>query len=233
VGLSIGYELSLPSSVTQDAIAERLEHVRLDCIPMPGVSVDSALTVGTDWGAAAFPVGRGRVQQMEVIEPEVAVYFTLRPGEGAEPAIFGLARHRPNPRTRGRWFGQWACKTQYAASPKHGGIDHFVRCHLAVIAALDLVKRRRISVKVFDDGGFWKSRRLPRLLAALDAHDRVIARVVGRFKDAFADRGGVVAPITERPDFEHLEAATRPGAPPERWSVDVRALLRWTKGRRS
>jgi hypothetical protein len=45
------------------------------------------------------------------------------------------------------------------------------------------------------------------LLRSLREWDAVIAKFVGQFSDVLgADLGTIVAPIKERPDFEHLEA---------------------------
>jgi len=233
LGLSIHYELSLPGSTPREAVERIVERLRRICATLPLDVVADAIASeqgACEWGAISVPRGRGRVRTMEMIEPEQAVYFAARPGAGCEPVFLGVARHRPNGLTRGRWFGQWACKTQYAASPQHGGIDHFVRCHLAVIAMLDEVKRLKIGVKVRDEGRYWTTRRVPRLLKALDLYDRVIARIVGRVKDAFADRDAVVAPITQRPDFEHLEAGTTRRTAKPSWTSGVRALVRRTGG---
>ena len=231
MGLSIHYTLTLPAAAKREAVERSVEALRRACAPLPLDFAADAIASddGTcEWGAVAIPQGRGRVRTMAMIEPRQAVYFAARPGAGCEPVFLGVARHPENPTTRGRWYGQWACKTQYASSPQHGGLDHFVRCHLAVIAMLDEAKRLEFGLKVSDEGGYWTSRRLPRLLATLDRYNRVIARLAGRMKDTF--KGSFVAPITKRPDFEHLEAGAK-RAVPTSWSPEVRALVRRTRGR--
>jgi hypothetical protein len=46
-----------------------------------------------------------------------------------------------------------------------------------------------------------------RLLRSQRDWDAIIAKFVGEFSDAIgAESGTVIAPIKERPDFEHLEA---------------------------
>lgn len=112
------------------------------------------------------------------------------------------------PRHEGRWYGFSGCKTMYAADPSCGGLDHFIKCHLGLIAALGEAESLGFGVTVTDSGGYWQTHELPRLLGELHRWNQVVAQVVGPIKDAFEERGdGIVrAPITERPDFEHLEA---------------------------
>jgi hypothetical protein len=86
-------------------------------------------------------------------------------------------------------------------------------------------------VKVTDEGGYWRGRRVPRLLAMLEKYDQIIARVAGRLKDALAKEGvSMAAPITERPDFEHLEAGGS-RATPAAWTEETKALIARTRGK--
>jgi hypothetical protein len=237
VGLSIHYELSLPGSTPREAVERIVEQLRRFAATLPIERVtDEIISCDGDcpWGAIFLPSKggrRGKTRRLEALEPECAVFFSVFPGAGSESAYVGFARHRPNPVTRGRWFGQWACKTQYASSPAHGGVDHFVRCHLALVAILDEAKRLKLGVKVNDEGGYWRGRRLPRLLAMLEKYDQIIARVAGRLKDALAKEGvSMAAPITERPDFERLEAGGKQ-APKPAWSEETKALIARTRGK--
>ena len=87
------------------------------------------------------------------------------PGEGCETAVFGLVRRRPRipgefyrtrkPRWNSRWQLHAWCKTYYAAER---GLEHFVQCHERIIQLLDLWCRADVSVRVRDEGGFWKNR---------------------------------------------------------------------------
>ncbi len=237
MGLSISYELSLPASTPREAVERVLEKLRRFAASLPVEKVGGEIVSCDDdcpWGAIVLPAKggkRGKTQRLEALEPESAVFFPVEPGAGAETAFIGFARHRPNPVTRGRWFGQWSCKTQYASSPAHGGIDHFVRCHLALVAILDEAKRLKIGVNVRDEGGYWRGRRVPRLLVMLAKYDQIIARVAGRLKDALAKEGvSMAAPITERPDFERLEAGAS-GAMPAAWSEETKSLIARTRGK--
>lgn len=96
------------------------------------------------------------------------------PGEGCATAVFGLMRRRPRdpgvwPRCRRTrrdacWELHEYCKTYYAALVSH---DHFVRCHERVIRLLDLWRRAGVTVRVQDEGGFWKSRSREALAAQI------------------------------------------------------------------
>ena len=100
------------------------------------------------------------------------------PGEGCEPAVFGLIRRRPrvpgdwektrNPRWNSRWeLAAW-CKTYYAA--EHG-LEHFVQCHERVVQLLELWRRADVKVRVHDEGGHWKTRSREALAAQIGDHE--------------------------------------------------------------
>jgi len=96
------------------------------------------------------------------------------PGEGCEPAVFGLVRHRPripgepwrtrHPRRNSRWEFNAFCKTCYAATH---GMEHFIQCHERVIRLLDLWCRADVRVKVHDGSGFWQVRSRETLAAQI------------------------------------------------------------------
>ncbi len=155
--------------------------------------------------------------------PRAVVAFTAWPGEGCEEANFGLrllpARLQVHTtsgepywlaaakRDRG-WTWDSFCKTQYANNPRCGGVQHFLLCHLTVIAVLDAARQFGFSVEVSDEGGFWADRSVEALAKEVGSWDQHLAALVGALKDQAATQGMTVeAPITERPDFEHLEAA--------------------------
>ena len=113
--------------------------------------------------------------------------------------------------TTGLHGWQWhsSCKTQFASNPNAGGVENFVRCHLAVIRLLDAAKAIGILEEVKDGGGFWENRDVKALVETVGQWNRHIAGIVGQFKDQFG--GTTIAPITEYPNFEHLEAEGRKG----------------------
>jgi hypothetical protein len=99
--------------------------------------------------------------------------FTTEPGDGCESASFGLGLFPrqilvDHPDQPGRmvnvrtgatgWRWSAFCKTQYAAHSPHGGVIHFLRCHLLVIRLLDLAQELGIWANVNDESGFWRDR---------------------------------------------------------------------------
>lgn len=149
------------------------------------------------------------------VKPKHVVAFSTYPGEGCEQANFGLALYPPavfprDPITgRGHkvdtglkgWCWSSFCKTQYAT--QHG-LDHFVRCHLSVIRLLDHAKELGILANVSDEGDYWEKRDVKALASEVGDWNEGMAALVGKLKDLFG--GDITAPITNFPDFEHLEA---------------------------
>ena len=111
--------------------------------------------------------------------------------------------------TRRRGYYSWHsfCKTQYAGNPKLGGEPNFLKAHLSLIELLDQIKAAGVQVRIRDDSRYAKHRDVNRLLRDLRRWDAVVANIVGKFSDALGDNSdSLVAPIKDRPDFEHLEA---------------------------
>lgn len=168
--------------------------------------------------------------------PSLHVVCFMANIKGSETATFGLASHPPvvvhredliteepfggetrqigagatvevPTRLRG-WYSWSGCpKTQYAANPKLGGIPNFLRAHLSIFKAIDEAKRLGLTTRIRDDAKYWRHRDEAKLIKELARWDNIVAGIVGRISDAMGDSvEGVVAPIKERPDFEHLEA---------------------------
>jgi hypothetical protein len=149
------------------------------------------------------------------VKPKHVVAFSTWPGEGCEEANFGLCLYPgvlkiADPRTghdrRLRtgltgWCWSSFCKTQYAT--RHG-MDHFLRCHLSVVRMLDHAKQLGILSSVSDEGDYWEKRDMRALAQEVGEWNELIAAQAGRLKDLLGDK--VEAPITQFPDFEHLEA---------------------------
>lgn len=111
--------------------------------------------------------------------------------------------------TRRRGYYSWHsfCKTQYAANPKLGGEANFLKAHLTLIELFDQIQATGVKLQIRDDSKYARHRNVDRLLRSLREWNAVIANVVGKVSDALSDKpGAVVAPIKDRPDFEHLEA---------------------------
>jgi hypothetical protein len=110
-------------------------------------------------------------------------------------------------RRRGYYSWQSFCKTQYAGNPKLGGEANFIKAHLSLIELLDQIQAAGVDVRIRDDSRYAMHRDVDRLLRSLREWDAIIARIAGSFGDALgSEAGSLIAPIKERPDFEHLEA---------------------------
>lgn len=146
------------------------------------------------------------------LRPEHVIAFSTWPGPGCEAANFGLCRYpatinvagRPIPTRLPAWHWNSFCKTQYTSNPDAGGVANFVRCHLVVIKLLDRARQLGLLAEVKDEGGFWETRNVASLVKTIGQWNRHMAGLVGRINDWFG--GEFVAPITDYPDFEHLEA---------------------------
>jgi hypothetical protein len=111
--------------------------------------------------------------------------------------------------TRRRGYYSWhaSCKTQYAGHPQLGGEANFLRAHLSLIELLDQLQAGGWGVQIGDDSGYAKHRDADQLLESLRQWNAIVATVAGRLSDALGDDAGeLIAPIKDRPDFEHLEA---------------------------
>ena len=94
-----------------------------------------------------------------------------------------------------------------SARPKLGGEANFLKAHLALVELLDQIQAAGVHVRIRDDSRYAKHRDVDRLLRSLRDWDAIVAKFVGSIADALADEpGSLIAPIKDRPDFEHLEA---------------------------
>ncbi len=139
--------------------------------------------------------------------PEELMMFSTWPGEGCEEANFFLGRFpaeviyegRAIPTGLAAWCGRSFCKTQYASTVS---LAHFLRCHLAVSAALEKAKALKFLKEVHDEGDYWTKRDVRALAQEVGEWNEMIAGFVGAM-DAAGLTG--VSPITEHPQFELLE----------------------------
>ena len=153
-------------------------------------------------------------QRSYKVPPGWLIAFETYPGEGSEPANFGLTLppktfkvDGKNVRTKLEAF-TWGsfCKTQYASNPKYGGVANFLKCHLSIVALLDYAKEIGILREVSDEGQFWEKRDVKALAENVGEWNNMIASVFGQLKDSFGvDQ--LVGAIQSFQNFEHLEAA--------------------------
>jgi len=129
------------------------------------------------------------------VMPKQFIMFSTSPGEGCEDADFGLAIYpgilpTQDPRTGharrlrtglSGWCWSSFCKTIYAS--RHG-IEHFVKCHLSLVAMLDHARELGLLAGVGDEGGFWESRDLEALVRqAGEWQEGIAAQVRKTFGD--------------------------------------------------
>jgi hypothetical protein len=180
---------------------------------------------------------RGVIRQIDV-DPERVIAFEIEPGDGCEPANFGLCQfpgevdHPQCGKLKTKlegWSWRSYCKTHYASDPRCGGLPNFLRCHLGVVALLDEATRLGFLSEVSDEGEFWETRSLARLTEQIGEQNAMLAGFLGALKDAMgqAPSGAstVEAPIAEYPNFEHLEAEGQ-RLLPEQLKGMLRALAR-------
>jgi hypothetical protein len=151
------------------------------------------------------------------VAPLHIIAFTTIPGDGSEPANFGLCRfpefvliERPRKQRLRTGLDGWRwksfCKTQYASDPKCGGTANFVRCHLSIVELLDAIQKRGLAkVEVSDESDYWEHRDVRKLAETVGEWNEMVAAVAGQLKDA-AGASNIEAPITDFANFEHLEA---------------------------
>jgi hypothetical protein len=72
---------------------------------------------------------------------------------------------------------------------------------------LDHAKQLGILASVSDEGDYWEKRDVKALAQEVGEWNEMIAAQAGQLKDLLGDK--VKAPITEFPDYEHLEARGR------------------------
>jgi hypothetical protein len=151
------------------------------------------------------------------VRPLHIIAFTAIPGDGCEPANFGLCRYpefveleRPTKRRLKTNLPSFCwksfCKTQYANAPGAGGVVNFVRCHGSIVELLDAIQKQQLAkVDVNDESHFWEHRDVRRLAETVGEWNEMVAAVAGQLKDA-VNGFQVEAPITEFQNYEHLEA---------------------------
>jgi hypothetical protein len=234
MGLTIHY--SLQANTTSPKQARQLvEQLRQKALDLPFKEVSEVIDLGREeidkldrenphrW---LLIQSEGHVSHGDVhyrVKPLRVIAFSAWPGEGSEEANFGLAIFPKSIEVedRSRWphrkkrirtgLGDWSwssfCKTQYASNPECGGVENFLRCHLAVVRLLDHAKDLGILKEVSDEGDYFEKRDIKALAQEVGEWNSMIAGWSGRLKDAFGD--GIVSEIAKFPNYEHLEAKGR------------------------
>ena len=225
MGLTIHYQLQSASRTPAQA-RQLVEQLRQKALDLPFKEVGEIVEVNGDTAdfdklgqddpnrwmlvqAGQSVVRDGRHYR---ITPTTVVAFSTLPGDGSEEANFGLAVYPKTVEIDGKKLrtnlGDWSwssfCKTQYASNPEVGGVENFLRSHLAVVKLLDAAAEIGILKEVSDEGDYWQKRDIKALAAEVGDWNTMIAGWAGRLKDSFGD--GVASEIAKYPNFEHLEA---------------------------
>lgn len=222
MGLRIHYRLTTPLAHPKD-VRRLVETLRQLAFDLPFVEVGER----TEWTATDDTDRWLKVQASALVvhgdshhpvPPRHGIAFSAWPGAGCEAANFGFClypsflyldsssgrRRRLATKLRG-WQWSSSCETQYASNPKHGGIDHFLRCHLDVIQMLDFIERCGLAtVEVRDEGTYWEGRDLKALAQEVTAWNEVMAGLFSIMREALGKK--LDSAITGYPNFEHLEA---------------------------
>jgi hypothetical protein len=155
------------------------------------------------------------------VPPTHLIGFTIQPGDGCEPANFGLCRYPKSVIDNGKrvrtklagWRWRSFCKTQYASNPDCGGLPNFLRCHVGLVKLLDYAAEICVLAEVKDESGYWERRDAMELVKEIDRWNQMIAGFFGAMKDTLEKMGEptrtLEAEITKFPNFEHLEAKGR------------------------
>ena len=231
MGLTIHYRLK--SEARSPAEARRLmEELRKRALDLPFAEVGEVVELRGD--ACDFEkcdrddphrwllVQAGQYVEREGIhyhvEPKHVIAFSADPGEGCEEANFGLCIYPgvldiTDPRTglarklRTELNGLVLVFVLQDPICVGARVDHFLRCHLSVIRLLDHAKELGILASVSDEGDFWEKRDVKALVQEVGEWNEGMAALVGQMKDLLG--GNIEAPITQLPNFEHLEARGR------------------------
>ncbi len=225
MGLTIHYQLQSASRTPAKA-RQLVEQLRQKALDLPFKEVGEIVEVNGDTAdldklgqddpnrwlliqAGQYLVRDGRHYR---ITPTQVIAFSTLPGDGSEEANFGLAVYPKTIEIDGKKLrtnlGSWSwssfCKTQYASNPDVGGVENFLRSHLAVVKLLDAAAEIGVLKEVNDEGEYWEKRDIKALAAEVGDWNTMIAGWAGRLKDSFGD--GVASEIAKYPNFEHLEA---------------------------
>ena len=149
--------------------------------------------------------------------PRHLIAFSTWPGEGSEPANFGLCRYPTTiaiadpdqPRVTRTirtgltgWCWSSFCKTQYASDPQCGGPINFMKCHMSIVQLLDQARAAGVTVNATDPSGYWNDRRPESLLAAVGGWTPKLACFLARQRGETDER--LLAEIVKYPVLEGL-----------------------------
>jgi hypothetical protein len=177
MGLTIHYELAAKTRGGRTA-RNLIEQLRVKALDLPFKLVGQVHeadraeieSVGRDdprsWLFTQATRYVRRPRNSYPVSPNHLVAFSTCPGDGCEEANFGLASYPATIKIDGKTIrtglGGWSwssfCKSQYASRPEVGGVENFLRCHLAIVALLDGAATLSMLREVHDEGDYWINR---------------------------------------------------------------------------
>lgn len=227
MGLTIHYDLKTKLTKPQ-AVRQLVEAIRQHALDLPFKEVGEVQQFDgpdTGWDDKNDPDRWLKIQSAGHVSddrthytiPAVSIVaLSTFPGDGCEPANFGFCKYPAYFKTdKGRkatklggWRWHSFCKTQYASDQTCGGVENFLRCHLAVIKLLDFIKQTgMVEVEVSDESDYWTHRDMKKLVQEVGEWNELIAGFASELRSTADSEGkSIQAPITSFPNFEHLEA---------------------------
>jgi hypothetical protein len=215
MGLTIHYDLKLKDrrvSVARQAI-ERL-HAKAQELPFQHVGeIWDVKGPETDFdrvddseGKRWFLIQSGCYVEISPhnvqVNPKRIIGFCTLPGNGCEPANFGLCQYPATIEFQGKryrthrpgWTWGSFCKTQYA--------QEFLKCHHMVCLMLDHAKLCGLEVDVHDEGGFYEDRNPEKLGTTVKVWNLMIASFVGKVDQLTGGGLGVESPIRKSEEYQ-------------------------------
>lgn len=228
MGLTIHYSL-LADVGTVEKARELVERLHRNALDLPFQEVGAIADYRADeanpsgvvrdhphpWLLIADEGSAARGEERFRVMPEHVITFSTQPGEGSEPANFGLCTYPSTIQFEesGRmrqiqtgftgWSWRSFSKTQFASNPAYGGVENFLRCHLAIVKLLDHAAELGILQGVTDESGYWEKRDLVALASQVGKWDTMKTGWAARLKKAFGDE---IAMQIETPNVEDQQA---------------------------
>ncbi len=120
------------------------------------------------------------------IYPQEVFYLLGDPGEMSEKVLIYLGRFGDND----HWEGSGFCKTQYAV--------HFIDTHCLVVEWLSLLQKHGIETEVFDEGEYWETRDVSKLMNVYERYNKVMADFSDKLEESGVEFEGEVPEYIKR-----------------------------------
>jgi len=232
MGLTIHYELRLPTSMAEDDVDDIVAALQAYARTLPFEHVSPVTSVSdqplwdlppSDRPLSDLPLDTSGADvwssclegwAMLIAEPfdedergftgdvTTARGFLVNPGEWCETATVGFLRCANTIGVPLGWYWQCSCKTQYASNISGA---FFVACHTAVVALLDRAVRLGVDVTVEDETDYWEIRDEARLIRQVGSGNRLVERIAGPFVKVIGLEACDEAPIAGQRPFTRLE----------------------------